>query len=123
MATKKAVPAPAEPENEQKTLFVEFAPGLVVEMKLPSEEAAAVAYATLRAATRDDAKFARAIEVYFKFIARMLVDPGDEDRLADALLDGVLTFDQISEGVESLAGGLSGDKAKPAPVKRTRRAR
>ena len=106
-----------------ETMPIEFAPGLVIEMRLPTEEQAGVAYTTLLSAEKDPTRYARALAVYFKFVGALLVNPEDEDRLADAMLDKTVTFDMISNAIESVVGGLGATKAKAAPTKRTRTAK
>jgi len=101
---------------------IEFAPGLVFEMRAPKEEQLAVVYTTMRAAERDPTHYARALEMFFRMIERLLVDPDDALKIDGALMDEKITFKHLGDAIESLVGGLSADTAKK-PVKRVRTTR
>lgn len=107
-------------EEEAKTIPIEFGPGIVYEMRQPTDEQVSVAISAIQTAQRDPTRWMRGIEMYFRFIGKMLVDPADEDRLADDMMEGRVTFENLTSAIESLIGGTSGSKA---PVKRARRTR
>ena len=98
---------------------IELAPGLVVEMRRPTDEQVAVTYSITRSAEKDPTKWASAMEVFFRFVSKLLVNPEDVDRINDALMDGDITFKDLSEGIQAMMGGLS-DAPATGPVKRVR---
>jgi hypothetical protein len=108
---------------EEKTMPIDFAPGLTCYMRAPKEEQLAVVYTTMRAAERDPANYARALEMFFRMIERLLVDKDDAMRIDEALMDEKITFKQLADALESLVGGLSGKPTAKAPAKRVRTTR
>lgn len=105
---------------EEKTMPIEFGAGLTFYMRAPKEEQLAVVYTTMRAAERDPTHYARALEMFFRMIERLLVDKDDAMRIDEALMDELITFKSLADALESLVGGLSGADTVKKPVKRVR---
>ena len=93
---------------------------LKIQMKRATEDQLAILAKVAMAAQKDpQGQGLRAIEVFFRLIENLIVDPKDVERLEDALTDGDVTVPQIAAQIQ----GKETPDADSAPRPRTRRGR
>jgi|SRR5262245_24319285 len=90
---------------------------LTVMMKQPTEDQIAIIVKSVRAAERNPATGAIAIDIVFRVITNLLVDPADSDRIDTALIDEGLKIRDLA----SKALRFEVEDAKPAAPRRARR--
>ena len=101
------------------TREVQLTPKLKVGVRTPTEEQAAVVFKTAKAAQRDPgANGLQALDVLFRVVEKLLVDPDDGPRIDDALLDGEIGISDILKLFAQ--GGNDADETAPRRVRRAR---
>lgn len=108
------------PEEDNGPLAIKLTDELTVVMKAPTEDQVIIVTKAVKAAQRDKATSPTAIDIVFRVITKLLVDPEDADRIDTALIDGDLKVRDLA----TKALRYEDEDAKPAPTnRRARRAR
>jgi hypothetical protein len=116
MAVPVVTPDPIEGEIVEDIVLTK---DLTVRMRLPTEDQAVVVVKALKAAQRAPEAGPAAIDIVFRVITKMLVDPQDVDRIDTALIDGDLKVRTLAHK----ALRYEDEDDKPATNRRARRAR